>query len=266
MGTELQGKHSLVTGSTAGIGLAIAEALLRAGAAVTLNGRDPHKLQRAAETLREQFGSAAEVSTAPGDVGSAADVGSILRAAGQVDILINGAATNLRSRTWLEYTDEDWITHFETNLLGGVRLCRGVLPGMLERGHGRIVFISSDTGVTPIGLTPYAVTKTAQVAVARALALTTRNTQVTINSILPGPTTGEVFTQMLEDDVAAGTAEDLEQAGRNFVAQVRPDSLLGRPTTPAEVASLIMYLVSDEAIGINGAAVRFEGGSIRSLF
>jgi NAD(P)-dependent dehydrogenase (short-subunit alcohol dehydrogenase family) len=266
MNGPLEGRRALITGATAGIALAAAEGMLRAGATVTLNGRDPARLDRVAGDLRERLGKNADVRTAPGDVGLPGDIDAILQAAGQVDILVNGAARIVRSKSWLDYGDDEWIAHFQTNVLGGVRLCRQVLPSMLERGHGRVIFISSDTGVTPTSLSPYAVTKTAQVTIARSLALSTRNTSVTVNSILPGPTTGEAFTQMLEDDVASGTASSLEEAGRNFVAQARPDSLLGRPTTPAEVASLILYLVSDDAIGINGAAVRFEGGSIRSLF
>ncbi|MFT4210946.1 MAG: SDR family oxidoreductase [Microbacterium sp.] len=266
MSHSLSHRHALVTGSTAGIGLATAEGILRRGGTVTINGRDEQRLAQAAAGLRERLGEDIDLRAVHADVGTAAGVAEVLAEVTDVDILVNGAATMIFTPDWTQITDDEWFQTFETNLLAGIRLCRALLPGMIERGHGRIVFISSDVAVDVTEpLSSYSVTKTAQLGLARGLAVATARTGVTVNTVLPGPTSGDGFSRMLEMDVAAGRATDLDDAGRKFVAAHRPNSLLGRPATPEEVASMILYLVSDESLATNGAAVRVDGGTIRSI-
>lgn len=258
MRIDLSGRTALVTGSTSGIGAAIAAGLSAAGARVAVNGRDAGRTAAAAERL----GAALAV---PGDVGTAKGCAAILEALPHVDVLVNNAGI-FRPAPALEISDEDWLRHFEVNVMSGVRLTRGYLPGMLRRGWGRVQFISSESALhIPSEMIHYGMTKAAQIAVARGFAEAVPGSGVTVNSVLPGPTLTEGMQEMLEG--RAGRRLDraaVEEAGRAFVQEHRPSSLLGRPATPEEVANLVVYLASDQASATTGAAVRVDGGVVRA--
>jgi NAD(P)-dependent dehydrogenase (short-subunit alcohol dehydrogenase family) len=255
---DLSGRTALVTGSTAGIGAAIAAGLAAAGAAVAVNGRDPGRTAAAAERLGAR--------AVPGDVGTAEGCAAILEALPRVDVLVNNAGIFVPAPV-LEIPDEEWIRHFEVNVMSGVRLTRGYLPGMLDRGWGRVLFISSESALhIPAEMVHYGMTKTAQLAVARGFAESVPGSGVTVNAVLPGPTMTEGMREMLERRAGAPLADDaLDAAGRAFIAEHRPTSLLGRPATPREVASMVVYLASEQASATTGAAVRVDGGVVRAL-
>lgn len=264
MKIELDGKTALVTGSTTGIGLAITRGLAQAGARVGVNGRTPARVAQAISQLEED-GLGDRVFPAPGDVGTAAGVAQVLEAApSQVDILVNNAATFVVAPA-LESTDDDWTSTFETNVMAGVRLTRALLPSMIERGWGRVLFVSSESAAQPRAeMLAYGMSKAAQLVVARGFAQVASDSGVTVNSLMPGATTSESFTAHLDQMVLAGQASDREEAGRVFVAQAQP-SLLRRPTRPEEVASLAIYLCSPQASGTTGAALRVDAGAIRTV-
>ncbi len=264
MHISLTGKTALVSGSSAGIGFAVAVGLARAGASVVLNGRNGDAVERAAARLIREVPDAASPCLVVADVGDPRGAAEICREAPKVDILVNNAAT-FPSGPIAASSDEDFETAFGVNVMAGVRLSRAYAPGMVERGWGRIIFVSSDAALqTRTGMVPYSVSKTAQLAFARGLAQELAGSGVTVNSVLPGATTTEAFVAMLRDDVEAGRASDVEEAGRAYVARHAP-SLLGRPTTPEEVAHLFVYLASDLSLATNGAALRVDGGSISTL-
>lgn len=266
MDLGLRGKRALVTGSTAGIGLAAALALAREGASVVVNGRSSGRVEEAAGRVRENLdGSGGEVVGVAADLGTAEGVEEMLRRVPEVDVLVNNLGI-FEPKEFAEIADEDWFRFFETNVMSGVRLARHYLPGMLERDWGRIVFVSSESAVQiPEEMIHYGTTKTAQLAVARGLAETTAGTGVTVNSVLPGPTASEGVTtfvgQMAE---AQGMTEG--EMEREFFRSARPSSLLGRFIEPEEVASLIAYVSSPLASATNGASLRADGGVVRSIF
>lgn len=265
MDLQLAGKRALVTGSTAGIGFAAASALAREGASVVLNGRSSERVEEAARSLREGLeGSGGEVLGVAADLGTAGGVEEMLRQVPEVDVLVNNLGI-FEPKEFGEITDEDWFRFFETNVMSGVRLARHYIPGMKERGWGRIVFVSSESAVQiPAEMIHYGMTKTAQLAVAHGLAETTAGTGVTVNSVLPGPTASEGVTtfvgQMAE---AQGMSED-EMEGE-FFRSARPSSLLGRFIEPEGVATLIAYVVSSLSSATNGASLRADGGVVRSI-
>jgi len=264
MEKSLAGQTALVTGSTAGIGYAIAAALGRRGAQVIVNGRT----QQRVDAALKQLGNAADGGTFEGiaaDVGSAEGVQRIVAKYPSVDILINNAGI-FAVQPFLESRDEDWEKFYRVNVLSGVRLSRAYLGGMLQRNRGRIVFISSESGVQiPVEMIHYGMTKSAQIAVARGLAQLTSGTAVTVNSVLPGPTRSEgVGTFVAEFAAKQGvTPEQFEQ---QFFRTARPTSLLQRFIEPDEVAAVVAFVASPDASAINGAAVRAEGGVVLSAF
>lgn len=262
MDLQIQGKTALVTGSTAGIGLAIGRRLAAEGAQVVLMGRDPDKLQQAVEDLRTSTGS--EISGVVADVATAEGAEAVLAHVPEVDILVNNLGI-YESKAFEEITDADWLRYFEVNVMSGVRLARGYFPAMLALGSGRIIFISSETGlaVDP-GMIHYAMTKTAQLSIARGMAGLTRGTGVTVNSVLPGPTRSGGIVDYLRG-IASNPDASAEEAEAEFFAGARSGSLLQRMIQADEIASLVAYLVSPLAAATNGAAVRFEGGLINSL-
>src|SRR5437764_979135 len=237
MDLQLKDKRVLVTGSTAGIGRAIAAAFLREGAAVTVNGRTAKRVEEAVAALGKTMPTA-KVSGFAADLGTAEGAAALLRQLPAVDILVNTLGI-FEPKGFADITDEDWRHTFEVNVLSGARLSRAYLPGMLQRNWGRIVFISSESAVNvPVEMIHYGVTKTAQVALARGLAEETAGTAVTVNSVLPGPTRSEGVGKFLEG-LAGSQGKTARQVEEEFFQRGRPTSLLRRFATPEEVAALV---------------------------
>lgn len=264
MNFGLSGKRALVTGSTKGIGKAIAAALADEGATVIINGRSGASVTEALAALKPH----GDVSGVVSDVATAEGVDALMTAAqqdGPLDILINNAGI-FEPKPFAEITDTDWQRFFEVNVMSGVRASRAVLPGMRERGWGRIVFISSESGINiPEEMVHYGMTKTAQLAVARGLAKVTAGSGVTVNSVLPGPTWTEGVATFVEQ-MAKQSDTSVEAMKESFVPQARPSSLTGRFGTPEEVAAAVVFLCSRQASAITGAANRVEGGIINTCF
>ncbi len=263
MKIELNGKKALVTGSSGGIGLAIAAGLAEAGAEVVLHGRNGAKLAQAAAALSSQH-PAARISTIEADLATADGAASISAAHPDVDILVNNAGY-FAPKSFTEITDDDWQYMLDTNVMSGVRLSRYYLPRMLAAGWGRIVFISSESAVQiPAEMIHYGVSKTALLGVSRGLAELTAGTGVTVNAVLPGPTRSEgvsdFFAEMAREQ---GVTQD--EMERDFIAQHRPTSLLRRLATVEEVANMVVYTCSTRASATNGAALRVDGGVVRSI-
>jgi NAD(P)-dependent dehydrogenase (short-subunit alcohol dehydrogenase family) len=263
MKIDLTGKTALVTGSTSGIGNAIARGLASAGAAVVVNGRTQTKVDATVAAVAKALpdakvrGVAADVSTADG-------CKTLLAALPDVDILINNAGI-FEPKGFFEIPDEDWSHFFEVNVMSGVRLSRAYMPGMLKRNWGRIVFISSESALNiPKEMIHYGTTKTAQLAVSRGLAEMTRGTAVTVNSVLPGPTMSEGVGAFVKD-LARQNGQSVEEAASRFVKQFRPTSLLERFASVEEIANMVVYVASKEASATNGAALCAEGGVIQTI-
>ncbi len=263
MDLQLQGQHALVTGSTAGIGYAIAHALAAEGATVTINGRNEQSVGRALERLRGELpeaslrGIAADAATSEG-------CAKLTQSGPQIDILVNNMGI-FDPKPFEAIPDADWQRFFETNVMSGVRLSRAVLPGMKERNCGRIVFISSESGICPPAeMVHYGMTKSAQLSISRGLAETCAGTAVTVNSVLPGPTLTEGAKDFF-DKLAKEQGVDFDEAARAFFANARPTSLLRRFIDPKEVAAMVAYVCSPLAAATNGAALRVDGGVVRSL-
>jgi NAD(P)-dependent dehydrogenase (short-subunit alcohol dehydrogenase family) len=263
MDLQLIGKTALVTGSTAGIGLAIAEALAAEGATVIVNGRTRRRVDAALQQIRAKH-LRGPVEGLTADLGTAFGVQQAIEEYAEVDILVNNVGI-FEPKPFEEIPDEDWFRFFEVNVMSGVRLSRYHLPRMKKRNWGRVVFVSSESGLQiPGEMVHYGMTKTAQLAVARGMAETTAGTAVTVNSVLPGPTASEGVSQFVEQLATAGkvSREDVE---RDFFKTGRPSSLLQRFERPEEIADLVAFVVSPRASGINGAALRVEGGVVRSI-
>ena len=263
MDLGLSGKRALVTGSTAGIGLAAARGLAAEGASVILNGRTAERVSAAVASIRGAV-PGADVAGVAADLGTAAGCETLARASGAVDVLVNNVGI-FEPRPFDEITDADWMRFFETNVMSGVRLARQLLPGMRGRGWGRIVFVSSESAVQiPVEMIHYGMTKTAQLAVARGLAETTVGTGVTVNSVLPGPTASEGVGTFVAQ-MAAARGASFATMEREFFETARPSSLLKRFETSEEVAAMIVYVCSARASATNGAALRCDGGVVRSI-
>jgi NAD(P)-dependent dehydrogenase (short-subunit alcohol dehydrogenase family) len=263
MHIDLSGKTALVTGSTAGIGYAIAKGLAASGAEVVINGRGQGKVDAAVAKLKQAI-SGAKVRGIAADVSTAEGCDALTRALPDVDILINNAGI-FEPKNFFKIPDEDWSRFFDVNVMSGVRLSRAYLSGMLKRNWGRIVFISSESALNiPTEMIHYGMTKTAQLAVARGLAKLTRGTAVTVNSVLPGPTMSEGVETFVQD-LARQNGQSLQEAAANFVKQHRPSSLLQRFASVDEVANLVVYVASKEASATNGAALKVEGGIVDTI-
>src|SRR5580692_4518382 len=264
MNFGLQGKLAVVSGSTAGIGLAIATALASEGARVIINGRTEERVSAALEKIRERVPSA-DLRGVAADLGSASGVETFLKKAPDADVLINNVGI-FDPKPFLEIPDSDWLRFFEVNVLSGVRLSRHYLPAMLKKNWGRVIFISSESAQQiPAEMIHYGMTKTAQVAIARGLAESVAGTGVTVNSILVGPTASEGVGGFLED-MAMQQGVTKAEIEKQFFSSGRPSSLLKRFETPEEVAAVVAFVASTQAATINGSAVRAEGGVIRSIF
>jgi NAD(P)-dependent dehydrogenase (short-subunit alcohol dehydrogenase family) len=263
MKIDLIGKTALVTGSTAGIGLAIAKGLAASGARVIVNGRKQQSVDRAIAAVHESVAAAA-VSGVAADVSTASGCSTLIEAAEEVDILVNNAGI-FEPKPFFEIPDADWTRFFETNVMSGVRLSRGLMPGMLERNWGRIIFISSESALNiPPEMIQYGVTKTAQLAISRGLAELTAGTNVTVNTVLPGPTRSDGIEDFLQA-MAKSTGKSADEMAATFVKTHRPSSLIQRFATVEEVANMVVYVASKEASATNGAALRVEGGLMRSI-
>ena len=240
MDLQLTNKKALVSGSTAGIGLAIASLLAEEGAAVVVSGRLQERVDAAIKSIRQAVKNA-DISGVVADLGTIKGVELLTSKVGSVDILVNNLGI-YEVKPFPEITDEDWQRFFEVNVLSGLRLSRFYLPGMLQRNWGRIVFISSESGLNiPAEMVHYGVTKTAQIALARGLAVTTAGTGVTVNSVLPGPTRSEGVEQFVEG-MAKSQKTDAASVEKEFFRSVRPGSLLKRFATPEEVAAMVVYV------------------------
>jgi len=263
MDLQLTGKLALVTGSTAGIGLAIAESLAAEGARVIVNGRTEARVSEASAQIQAAHPHA-QLQALALDLSTPEGATETTRRFPEVDILVNNLGV-YEPKPFEEITDEDWDAIIETNFMSGVRLSRHYLPRMRFKDWGRILFISSESAVNvPIEMIHYGVTKTMQVALARGLAETTSGTGVTVNSVLAGPTRSEGVEGFLKD-MARTKNVTTAKVEEDFFKSVRPSSLLQRFATTAEVASMVAYLSSPLAAATNGAAIRVEGGLLRSI-
>jgi NAD(P)-dependent dehydrogenase (short-subunit alcohol dehydrogenase family) len=263
MDLQLKGKLALVSGSTAGIGLAIATALAREGARVIINGRTRAAVDKVVESVRAA--TRADVLGFAGDLSLAADAESLAREFPDVQILINNLGI-FEPKPFEEIPDADWLRFFDVNVLSGVRLARLYLPSMRRANWGRIIFISSESGVQiPAEMIHYGVTKTAQLAVSRGLAEAVAGTGITVNCVLPGPTKSRGVTEFVEA-LSRNSGQSFEAFEAEFFEKVRPTSLIKRFASPEEVASLVTYLASPLASATTGAALRVDGGVVKSAF
>jgi NAD(P)-dependent dehydrogenase (short-subunit alcohol dehydrogenase family) len=263
MNIDLTGKTALVTGSTSGIGHAIAKGLAATGAEVVINGRTQPKVDAAvAEIVKAVPG--ARVKGVAADVSTAAGCAALVAALPDVDILINNAGI-FEPKGFFDIPDEDWTRFFEVNVMSGVRLSRAYMRGMLKRNWGRIVFISSESGLNiPREMIHYGMSKTAQLSISRGLAELTKGTAVTVNSVLPGPTMSEGVETFVKD-LAKQSGESVDEAAANFVRQNRPTSLIQRFASVDEIANMVVYVSSKESSATNGAALRAEGGIVQTI-
>ena len=264
MDLQLKDKLALVSGSTAGIGFAIANGLAREDARVIVNGRTKDRVNTAIERIRSQNADAKLEGIAV-DLGSAAGSEEVVRSFPDVEVLVNNLGI-FEPKAFEQISDADWFRFFEVNVMSGVRLSRAYLPSMKKRNWGRIVFISSESGVQiPAEMIHYGVTKTAQIALARGIAETCAGTGVTCNAVLPGPTASEGVTDFV-GSLASQAGQTRQQVEKEFFEKARPTSLLKRFATPDEVAAMVVFVCSPLSAATNGAALRVDGGVVRSAF
>jgi NAD(P)-dependent dehydrogenase (short-subunit alcohol dehydrogenase family) len=260
---DLSGRKAVVSGSTGGIGRAVAEGLARAGAAVTINGRGEVRVSQALAEMREAFPDAALEGIAA-DLATPEGVAAFTARAAEADILVNNLGTAF-PKPFAALEDADWLNLFQINVMSGVRMTRRYLPGMVARGWGRVVFISSESGVNiPKEMIDYGMTKTAQLAISRGLAESVAGTGVTVNAVLPGPTRSEGLVRWL-GPAAEARGVGLEVVEKEFIDAMRPTSLIQRFATSEEVANMVVYVCSEQASATTGAALRVDGGVVRSI-
>ncbi|MBW4473134.1 MAG: SDR family NAD(P)-dependent oxidoreductase [Stenomitos rutilans HA7619-LM2] len=263
MDLKLADKTALVSGSTGGIGFAIAQSLAQEGATVIVNGRSQERVNQAIDKIKATTPNA-KVSGAALDLSTREAADQLFQQVSTIDILVNNLGI-YEPKAFGDIADEDWLNIFEANVLSGIRLSRQYLPTMLERNWGRIIFISSESAVQiPVEMIHYGMTKTAQLAIARGLAEMTVGTGVTVNSVLPGPTRSEGVEDFVEK-MAADRGVDTAQVEKEFFESVRPSSLIKRFATSEEVAALVTYVSSPLSSATNGAALRVDGGVVRSI-
>ncbi|MEY2487210.1 MAG: hypothetical protein QOH39_2858 [Verrucomicrobiota bacterium] len=263
MDLQLAGKVAFVSGSTAGIGLAIARRLGHEGADVVINGRTEERVRIALAEIKKDVRNV-DVRGIAADLGTAQGCAEIMGQVPQIDILVNNVGI-FEPKPFEKISDEDWNRFFTVNVMSGVRLSRAYLPAMKERNWGRIVFISSESGLQiPAEMIHYGMTKTAQLAIARGLAETCQSTNVTVNSVLPGPTASEGVTEFVAS-LAAESKMTPAEFEKEFFRSARPTSILKRFIEPDEIANVVAFVCSPLAAAINGAAVRADGGVVRSI-
>lgn len=263
MDLKLSKKTALVTASSAGIGFSIAQNLAEEGATVFINGRSEERVREAIDKIK-QGNIKGEVLSAIGDAGTLSGVETLIAKIPEVDILINNLGI-YEEKNFEEISDEEWAHFFEVNVMSGVRLSRHYFPKMKQRNWGRIIFISSESGVNiPVEMIHYGMTKTAQLAIARGLAEMTKETEVTVNSVLPGPTKTAGVEEFIKQ-IAHSRGVDFKEAEQELFNVERPSSLIRRLAMPDEVGAVVAFLCSPRAAAINGAAIRAEGGIVRSI-
>ena len=252
----LEQKKVLVTGSTKGIGFATAESFLKEGAEVWINGRSQASVDEALKALKGKYPNAQSHGIVA-DVGAEAGIQKVVRELPFVDVLVNNAGIFI-PETFSEISRDSWLKLFEVNVLSGARLTQAYLPKMIQKNWGRIVFVSSESAISiPVEMVHYGMSKTAQLAVARGAAETTKGTNVTVNSVLPGPTASEGVQTFVEQ---------IDMTEKRFFTEARPSSIAQRFAKPEEVADLITYVSSERAAMINGAALRVDGGTAKVVF
>jgi NAD(P)-dependent dehydrogenase (short-subunit alcohol dehydrogenase family) len=262
MDLKLTNKLALVTGSTAGIGYAIAQALAREGARVIVNGRTQAAVDAAVADIKSSTG--ADALGFAGDLGTSAAAEALVSLYPDLEILINNLGI-FEAKPFEEIPDEDWTRFFEINVLSGVRLARLYLPAMKQRNWGRIIFVSSESAIQiPTEMVHYGMTKTAQLAVARGIAESVAGTGITVNSVLPGPTKSRGVEEWLKS-LAKAEGKAPEEVEKDFFEKSRPTSLVKRFLAPEEVAALVAYVASPLASATTGAALRADGGTVKSV-
>lgn len=263
MDLQLKDKLALVSGSTAGIGYAIAHTLAEEGARVIVNGRTEAAVNEAVERIGSE--TRGQVLGFAGDLSQASAAQELVRRHPGISILVNNLGI-FEPKEFEDIPDEDWLRFFDVNVLSGVRLARLVLPAMKEANWGRIIFISSESGIQiPTEMIHYGMTKTAQLAVSRGLAEAVAGTGITVNSVLPGPTKSRGVGDFVQD-MARSAAKSFEQVEAEFFEHVRPTSLIKRFSTPQEVANMVAYVASPRSAATTGAALRVDGGVVKSAF
>jgi NAD(P)-dependent dehydrogenase (short-subunit alcohol dehydrogenase family) len=263
MRIDLSGKKAIVTGSTAGIGFAIAKGLAAAGAATVINGRRQVSVDKAVAEVKNAV-PGATVRGMAADLGTAQGCEALVKAEADVDILINNVGI-FGPQDFFDIPDSEWTRFFEVNVMSGVRLSRAYLPGMLRRDWGRIVFVSSESALNiPVDMIHYGFTKTANLAISRGLAKRAAGTGVTVNAVLPGPTLSEGVGEMLKDS-AEKAGQSTAEAAAAFVKEHRPSSIIRRAATPGEVANMVVYVASPQASATTGAALRVDGGVVDTI-
>lgn len=263
MDLKLDGKTALVTGSTTGIGFAIAQILAHEGAKVVINGRSENRVNQAIQQIIAN-NPEAKLIAAPADLSNKKEIAALIHQVPTVDILVNNAGI-YDVKPFIDITDEEWLHTFDVNVMSGIRLSRHYLNYMLKQNWGRIIFISSESGLQiPGEMVHYGMSKTAQLAVARGIAETTAGTNITINSVLPGPTSSEGVTQFVKN-LGKEQNKSPEQIEKEFFATMRPTSLIKRFTTPEEIANMVAFLCSPLSSATNGASIRVDGGVVRSI-
>ncbi len=262
MDIDLSGKTALVTGSTAGIGQAIAVGLANAGADVIVNGRTQSRVNEAVDQVQKQA-PAARIRGVAADVGTESGCQALVEAEPHTDILVNNAGI-FELIDFYDIPDENWQKLFDVNVMSGVRLSRAYTPAMEQAGWGRVIFISSESAQNiPTEMIHYGMTKTANLSVSRGLAKRLAGTGVTVNAVLPGPTLSEGVGAILADLTEDG--QSVAEAGKQFVQSARPSSIIQRPATVEEVANMVVYTASPQASATTGAALRVDGGVVDAL-
>ncbi|WP_276479358.1 SDR family NAD(P)-dependent oxidoreductase [Paraflavitalea pollutisoli] len=261
MDLQLQGKKAFISGSTQGIGFSIARQLLQEGAAVTINGRNPEKIDQAIERLKKEYPGAV-LSAITADFFNKEDVNRLLAELTDVDILINNVGV-FGLDNFYETEDADWYRYFEINVMSGMRLCRKLLPAMIDKNWGRVVFISSESGINvPGNMINYGVTKAAMIAMSNGLSKLTRGTNVTVNTIIGGPTYSDGVAGAVEP-IAQAQGIDVEHMKQAIIQQTNPHILLQRFIDPEEIASLAVYLAGGLSTATNGSMLRADSGVLR---
>jgi len=260
MDLNLKGKKVFISGSTKGIGLATARTLAKEGAEVVINGRSEDSVKDAVEKLKTEVPEG-KVSGIACDFSEKEEIDKLIKELGRLDILINNVGI-FGPKDFGDISDEEWLEFYEVNVLSGVRLSRAFLPKMLKQDWGRIIFISSESGLNiPVEMIHYGMTKTAQLAISRGLAEMTKGSNVTVNSVLPGPT----FSDGVQKMVDADSKEEKEKAEEEFFQETRPTSLIQRFADPQEVANMIAYVASPLSSATNGASLRVDGGVVKYI-
>jgi len=263
MKIDLSGRRAVISGSTAGIGFAIAKGLAEAGAAVVINGRQERAVNDAVTQLTRAV-AGAKADGVAADLATPDGVAEFLRRAGTADILVNNVGI-FEPKPFDEITDTDWQRFFDVNVMSGIRLSRHFLPAMRAKNWGRVVFISSESALNiPTEMIHYGMTKTAQLAVARGLAQAMAGTGVTVNAVLPGPTRSKGVGDFLRG-MSKGSQQSAETIEKEFIAQNRPSSLIRRFATPEEVANMVVFVCSEQASATTGSALRVDGGVIQYI-